>query len=224
MSIIHDALKKAQDKLTNQENVTPQVPPQEPKNTDQEPKNVEVDIGSLYEKHRQQKLEPQKSSNTPDPRNKKPDNKTPPSPNPQKKAILVIAGLLMGALLVWLRPFYTPYLVSTILKMSHRSLSSFKRDIPPAMKPIVEPMVDSASKPQPPPEPPPQKTYPKDTFVLNGTIQMGNRQVALINSKIYEIGDLIGDKKIININLNKVDIQDGENIITLNVGDKKETK
>lgn len=83
-----------------------------------------------------------------------------------------------------------------------------------------------AAKPQPhasytPSAPSTQaKNTAHSTLTLNGIIATEGRKAALINNRIYEINDTVGEKKLINITPNWVELQDGENILTLRVGEK----
>ena len=52
-------------------------------------------------------------------------------------------------------------------------------------------------------------------IVLNGIMSMGDEQLALINNKIYKAGDYIGDKRVLSISAEKVEIFDKGNVITL---------
>jgi len=64
---------------------------------------------------------------------------------------------------------------------------------------------------------PPQKNMPQknNETVLQGTMLMGNRQVALINSEIYELGESVNGLTITNITLKKVDLIDQNGNITI---------
>lgn len=55
----------------------------------------------------------------------------------------------------------------------------------------------------------------ENPLILSGTMMMGDKRVALINNGIYEVGEFVEGKKVTAITLEKVDLLDGENIITL---------
>ena len=57
----------------------------------------------------------------------------------------------------------------------------------------------------------------KGAIVLSGTMMMGDRQVALINDDIYEIGDTIQGKKIIDISLKEVQLEENGRVTTISV-------
>jgi hypothetical protein len=48
-----------------------------------------------------------------------------------------------------------------------------------------------------------------------------NQRVALINGEIYEVGDYINGKKIVDISLEKVDLLSGDDVISLSVRPQK---
>ena len=62
----------------------------------------------------------------------------------------------------------------------------------------------------------PQPTE-KNPLILSGTMMMGDKRVALINNEIYEVGESVEGKKIINITLEKVELLDGPNTLILKV-------
>ena len=58
--------------------------------------------------------------------------------------------------------------------------------------------------------PPVKRTIPEGAIILNGVMLMDDRHVALINDDVYEVGDYINGKKIVNITLEQVDfLQNG---------------
>ena len=61
------------------------------------------------------------------------------------------------------------------------------------------------------------RTYKPGELILNGTSLIDGKRVALINDEIYEVGEVINGKKITSINLNKIELRDNEKIITLRV-------
>ncbi len=65
-----------------------------------------------------------------------------------------------------------------------------------------------------------KRNFP-DSLVLNGTMVVDNQRVALINDEIYEVGDYINGKKIVDISLEKVDLLSGDDVISLSVRPKK---
>ncbi len=65
-----------------------------------------------------------------------------------------------------------------------------------------------------------KRSFP-DSLILNGTMVVDNQRVALINGEIYEVGDYINGKKIVDISLEKVDLLSGDDVISLSVRPKK---
>jgi len=64
---------------------------------------------------------------------------------------------------------------------------------------------------------PKKRKYKPGELVLNGTSLIDGKRVALINDEIYEIGEMVNGKKITSINLNQIELLDNETIITLKV-------
>ncbi len=52
-------------------------------------------------------------------------------------------------------------------------------------------------------------------MVLNGVLMSDNNQTALINNQFYHIGDSVNGMKIINIELNNVKLQQGNQVVIL---------
>ena len=73
------------------------------------------------------------------------------------------------------------------------------------------------SMPQPKqatPAPAKPKEYKEGEIVLNGVFTTDNRTAALINDKIYEVGDEISGKKVISISIDQVELMDTNGSIT----------
>ncbi|MFA5060468.1 MAG: hypothetical protein WC676_07575 [Candidatus Omnitrophota bacterium] len=68
------------------------------------------------------------------------------------------------------------------------------------------------------PQPPAATEAPSsssEALVLNGIITMEDGHMALINNQIYKAGEYIGEKRVVNISVDKVEILDKGEIITL---------
>ncbi len=50
---------------------------------------------------------------------------------------------------------------------------------------------------------------------LNGTMISGKENLAIINNQIYQVGDSVNGMELINISLNKVELKEDKNILTL---------
>ncbi len=243
MSIINDALKKVQHNLntTNSlekaqsmpESNTPispqrfnQVPVEKPKEPAQTPPLPDM---SQYipVREKPQPVEPPKitveeiTSQTPRERDKG-DTST-----PRPRNFLKIFLTLVTFILIVCGIFLTYYLykIETIPDARRRAAAkrNIVQNIPKQINKVVEaiPIPESIrqmSTPSPaPPAQTAQKEVPHESLTLNGIMSTGNKQVALINNKIYEVGDFIYGKEIIIINPNNVRIKDGDKIRTLKV-------
>ena len=62
-----------------------------------------------------------------------------------------------------------------------------------------------------------QKKISPKNFVLKGIVTKNNHQAALINDDIYEEGSTIGETKIISISSREVKLLDGDQTITLRI-------
>ena len=58
------------------------------------------------------------------------------------------------------------------------------------------------------------REYGVEEIVLNGIVAANERKAALINGKIYEIGEEIKGKKVINITVDKVELMDTTGAVT----------
>ena len=197
MSIIIDALKKAQAKLTaTNQNQNPQSNPTPGPNPNPSQEVIQKDgkdITKIYEKLGQlnQQRNESRPSSLETAKSKQPEEK-------KKKTTLSQIGLLLiliGALGV---VFYQWFMHSSVT--TRRNILA---KIPTIKKsPTVAP---------------PLRIYDKDALVLSGTMMMGDKRVALINNDIYELGDIINGKKITSISLEKVELLDNDKVVTLTV-------
>ncbi len=84
---------------------------------------------------------------------------------------------------------------------------------PQSFKPSPVPVVQN---PHPSAQPPPAASKPNSNeLVLSGIMTMGDEQLALINNKIYKVGDYIGDRQVLSISVDKVEISDNGKTLTL---------
>ena len=79
---------------------------------------------------------------------------------------------------------------------------------------------ESTITPSPAAATPAKRLYKRNELVLSGIMMMGDKRVALINNDIYELGETVQGKKIIDITLDKVELQDGNRTIVLQVRKK----
>jgi len=62
---------------------------------------------------------------------------------------------------------------------------------------------------------------PADAFIINGVMVENNKTVALINNEIFEVGETVNGKKILNITLDRIDVLENGEIKSFPVGRKK---
>ena len=194
MSIINDALKKAQWNLKNtKKNQKDQDKPNDP--TVPENKSISKIYEKLYKTSGDQQTHAADANRT----SQESSGQTATKYRRAKRwfaGVLIFALCGLGArggylLLKRYRPFENFFRSSTLLQGS-KGLQS--------PKPVV-----------------PKRTYKEGEFVLNGTSLIDGKKVALINGEIYEIGEVVNGKTITSIDSNKVELTDDEKIITLRV-------
>jgi hypothetical protein len=183
MSIINDALKKAQISIKK----TDKPPEKKP-----EPKS-EPSTSNVYEKLYQK----QESAVKGQQEGKTADKKSPGLRSAKK----------------WVKTFAMVIISLAILSGSFYFLSRYKpvKDFLSSLRKIP------ASRAYLPKQAPKRRSYKPGELVLNGTSLIDGKRVALINDEIYQVGEIINGKKITSINLNKIELQDDEKIITLRV-------
>jgi len=189
MSIINDALKKTQLKFKKKDKVPSKTPEPQP----------EQGTSNIYEKLYKARTDQQNSSTPGQGQRGKISEKTTPKPRSAKKwlavAVIVIICLLCSYGSFFFLSRFPPFrnFFQTITKHSSYSRTRIVRRAPKKRK------------------------YKPGELVLNGTSLIDGKRVALINDEIYQIGETIDGKKIISINLNKIELSDDETIITLKV-------
>ena len=199
MSIINDALKKAQKSLTRSEK-TP--------DKDQKVQSIPAasaapqshdgkSISNVYEKLHKPRVDQNKGTVAP-----KHEDEVVHMTRQQRSAkswaktaltAVVILIFVVGGLS--LAQQYAPFKnIFTSLKKSSRK-SGFRFASAPAKK----------------------RQYKPGELVLNGTSLINGKMVALINDEIYEPGDVVNGMSIISIEMNKVELSDDQKITTLHV-------
>jgi len=172
MSIIHDALKKTQDKLD--------------KTNNRPVKNASPQIS--------ESKEPLRSTPPPAQPDQKPVVKLKPEPSPALTIkiipLTVITSIIVGAIFIYFQFF-------------------IKTDSPGSSTPLVRRSSISLFRSTEKIE------RSSDAMVLNGTMTMGARKVALINNKIYEVGDFINGLEVLNITLEDVQMRNDSGITVL---------
>ncbi len=174
MSIIHEALKKAQADLEKQEN---------------------HGLTKMYEDLHRPSPQRQESSTIIAP--------SKPSPTPTKswlKIILTSTCIFFLSLSVLFGIFI--YLTTESIK-------------PPV--PTPQNTTPNAIQPQFSKDKALPKPTEKNPLILSGTMMTGDKWVALINNEIYEVGETVEGKRILDITLEKVELRDGANTLILKV-------
>lgn len=62
-----------------------------------------------------------------------------------------------------------------------------------------------------------KRVYKDGDLILNGVSTIDGQKVALINDEIYQLGEVVGNKVIIAIGKDEVDLQDDEKVYTIKV-------
>ena len=213
MSIIHEALKKAQSDLEKQGNSNP----------------ADQSITKLYEDMHRPSEERNKAADT----SLKEKSQRQPAPGPcaqtltQKPASSNISSApaaqrgLTQEMTRHLRASPAPSKKKSWFKLIVTLACLFlvgtgvlfgiflylSNDSAPTSSNVIQPKFSKTKNaPQPTAENP---------LILSGTMMMENKRVALINNGIYEVNDMVEGKKVLTITLEKVELLDGENIITL---------
>lgn len=216
MSIIHDALKKIQNnqKINTQSKEPdpnpPAVNPSAPK-SEYNTQNME----NIYEKLHK-KPEPAAAGNSAassvKTSTKKATKKSEQQENPIKSFFTIMFCLIVIAGALWfIYQYYTLNMEKkgvNLKKVFNIKPSSLNLNIAPKPRHTSAPK-QTAMKPE---------DYPTDAIVLNGVTTMGDTRVALINNEIYRLGESIKGKTIINITMEKVELEDSNgNVTTLRV-------
>jgi hypothetical protein len=190
MSIINDALKKAQAKMENKDT--------------KEPKEEPKDIAKVYERLQQAAQEKRDASSSasttkyPGTPSSKPTAKTAAKGKEKTSkgvnpALIIIFILLLTGFVVY--KYVLKGTVPSFVKKSDTWTPNYN------------------------PPPPPKKNYAPDEFVFSGTMMTGDTRVALINDDVYSIGDTIQGRTITNITKDTVDLIDAAGVkSTIKIG------
>lgn len=181
-----------------------------------------------------------KKNTTPSPK----DDSPPDCPNHPSKALGDPADRNRRNNKKWYSNIVVPIYLLTTLSAVTVAVVVYWMDQPMANKVLFTPSTEVAP-PGPVPTatvPPPMETAPAGqplvaetdlvtavdqpllgkTLKLTGIMMRGDKRVALINDDIYELGDFVEGKQIIDITLKTVVLSDNQgNTLTLDVRDKK---
>ena len=130
--------------------------------------------------------------------------------------LIVFAEILGLGLAVWVLFIFQPQLFHS--SFQPKKFPAVRKNIPPPAQ-----SSPAATQPQSVPAlsvaPPPEIKFPMGAsaknLVLNGIMMDQNKMVALINDEIYEVGDYIGDHKVTEITLDRVELRDDGNNVTI---------
>lgn len=194
MSIINDALKKAQLNLKKAE---PPPPPEEKPVTptpSKEPSTLNV-----YEKLYQRQAAKQGIAAPGKTISKTPPEQKPSTLKSAKKWLKVTATIAICVLFV----------TGSLIFISR--LEPVQDFLKSKKKPKFPKQTIMARKPSR------QRTYRRGELILNGTSLIDGKRVALINDEIYEVGEIVDGKTITSINLNQIKLGNEKEVITLRV-------
>ena len=164
MSIIHNALKKAQNELKKKD-----VSKTDSSSTSSKKNNI-------YDKIR--------STNAAEKKEIKPNKKKSKIVKKKKSRSAVLFLFLIGVICL------------SIVYFNKTKDSNFILEKIKSFQPLFS---KKSSKPKP-------KTYDPKDIIFEGAVMMGERQVALINGEVYELGQKFKDMKIVRITLKEVDL------------------
>jgi hypothetical protein len=209
MSIIHDALKKTQANLNN--NNEPKKSP-EPNMNSSEPNksehNTPQEMQSIYDK-----LHKKPEPIVPPPTKNNPGKSAKKTAARQENSVMNFLGIILCILIIsgaiW---FIYEYYSKDLGKkgMDFKKVLNFK----PKKLNFGFGTKSKNSKPLSAAN----NNLPPGAIILNGITSMGDKRVALINNEIYQVGETIEGKKITDISMEKVELVDSNgNVTTLKV-------
>lgn len=210
MSIIHDALKKTQNNLNNNQdkNASNKMNTENPDSSNAPPANpMSVIYDKLHKKPDVKQNPPHPKSPT---KRNNPNNETQSNPVMTFFTIIFCLFIITGA--GW---FIYQYYAQNMEKNG----VDLKKAL--TIKPQKLYTIGTPKKPRPKPAvkvAQEEKNIPSNTIILSGITMMGEKRVALINNEIYQVGESVQGKKIISISIEKVELEDNTgNITTLKV-------
>jgi hypothetical protein len=182
MSIIHDALKKAQVRL--EEHRKRFIHPKTPIPSSEIKPNPKPSMPPF-----------QQATSIP-------ANSAPPPTSAQPRFQSRPTGLILSITLI-----FVVILIYALRQTNEKSIQTYQ---------VITPATSTASSTN---QPLIKSSARSSKLILGGTIILDKKRAAIINNEVYEIGGIVNGKKIINITLEKVELQNenGE-ILTLTPG------
>ncbi len=204
MSIIHDALKKTQANLNNNE----QKKSPEPNMTSEPNKsehNPPQDMLNIYEK-----LHKKPEPTVPPPTKINPGKPTKKTATRQENPVMNFFAILLCLLIIsgaiW---FIYQYYAQDMEKKGVDLKKVFNIKPKKLNFHIVAPTKNAA------PISAANNNLPPGAIILNGITTMGDKRVALINNEIYQVGETIEGKRITDISMQKVELVDSNGNVTI---------
>lgn len=204
MSIISEALRKTQTNLKNTEQPNPSPTFSEKIKESFLPKEVQK---PFFKKEKAKtSINNVRSQFVPQPQKTNTESHVDPKTK-SKWITILLTGFIVASLI-----YLTVYFIRSIPFASFSV--TFQSSPTPEKAPVLLSSQNIAAEPTNQQLATPQKPKLK----LNGTMMMDSKRVALINDKIFEVGDNLNEFKIINITLEKVELLGNDELITLWVG------
>lgn len=210
MSIIHDALKKTQSNLNNnqEKDASSKMNTENTASNNTNPPPPANPMSSIYDKLHKK---PDANQNPPNPKSptKRNNPKNETQGNPVMTFFTIIFCLFIIAGAIW---FIYQYYAQNMDKTG----VDFKKAL--TIKPQKLYIIGTPTHRPKPVVKKVEKNLPPNTIVLSGITMMGDKRVALINNEIYQLGESVQGKKIVSISIEKVELEDSTgNITTLKV-------
>lgn len=161
-------------------------------NLDKKPEGDNKDVSQIYDKLHKNQTDPKSPPPLPGAKETK--------PKVEKKSNTVASIFILLALIAALYFVYTFYYAKGNNKID---LGKFKM---PKSK---------SSSTRHTPAPTPTRDFKPGELVLSGIFTTGDRRAALINDKIYEVGQEVNGNKIISIAVDKVEVMDIKGQVTI---------
>ncbi len=185
MSIIHDALKRAQNEFN--------------KDNDKSSDIKKTETPEIYEKLKTKTTPPIKNTEHQEPQQQIQTTSTQEKtlPNTRKKKLNVTFISLIAVFSLFIGVFISFLIV--LLNQSSTRAKVDKTTPEQAFSSKISPLKKVTT---------PKTSVQKNNLVLSGTMMMGEKRVALINGEIYELDESIRGKKITNVTLKNVELTD----------------
>ena len=202
MSIIHDALKKVQQKLASKTNEIEIIPSTKPPQT-----------GYLYANDTKAETAPQDGQQNTDQQNTNQQDTEPKSPVKNKIKSIFALSIAIAITVASLAYIYKQF-QNSIPKVQKLAKSSFyklinKKEVPEfktkppeELKPLAKITISTPASPASNTLKPPAPT----TLNIHGIMSNGTGNLVLINDQVYQEGDEVDGAKIVKISLKSITV------------------